>query len=351
MLALAFYKRLGHVADDHEAGVRELARRIGRSTGSVVRKLANFLAVETNRRKGLKHYASIDVSVYKEFEGRENDLNLEEERILEAYRVRHARIISVTERGRGRDAPRTMSQMTLRLLGSSEGYYRLTGDKKYLELISGEHLFFRFRGKLIGEAAFWRWDEDKPDTFHFRRARPFPNQVLARKYVRGRNPYPVVDRDTILQIRRDAEDLTGGTMAPIGTGEATSQAVHRRGQDRIRRAALIRYGNQCCLCQIDSAALLVAGHIRGWAEGEAARGEPENVVLMCSLHDDLFGKGFIGLDPHNYSVIYASRALSDLALREIRRITGRFRPPSHSPPARRYLRWHLRHVFRDTSKG
>ena len=345
MLALVLYRKLG-VADDHEPLVQDLALMMGRSAGSVVRKLANFLAVETGRRKGLEHYAATDALVYREFEGRKSDLAVEQERILGAYRSKGARLISATKIGWGSNPPQNTSEMTDRLLSAARGHYELTGHIQHPELTEGQPLLFRFEGKLIGEAVFSGWDTTKANTIIFRLARPFPNQVLARNYLRGRNPYPTIERETYFQIRRDSKDLTGGTTAPIETGEAESRTVHRRGQDKVRRDALIRYGNQCCLCQIDSPALLVAGHIRGWARGEKSRGEPENVLLLCSLHDDLFGKGLMGLDPRTHSVIFASNILSATTLKQIRQVTRRFRAPSSNRPARKHLDWHIKHIFR-----
>lgn len=131
----------------------------------------------------------------------------------------------------------------------------------------------------------------------------------------------------------------------IETGEKESVTTHRIGQGRIRQAALERYGNQCCLCRIDNPSLLVAGHIKGWAKGEKARSNPKNVVLMCALHDSLFGKGFITLAPSNYKVRTATGALSKKAGNQVKHMTQKFRLPTTDPPGKEYLVWHGKNVF------
>lgn len=86
ILALSIFVKRG-MTDDKDSAVIELSQMIGRSVGSVVRKLANFLAVETNRRHGLKHFAAMDQTVYQEFRSRAAELEMEAERLRATYRV------------------------------------------------------------------------------------------------------------------------------------------------------------------------------------------------------------------------------------------------------------------------
>jgi predicted restriction endonuclease len=131
----------------------------------------------------------------------------------------------------------------------------------------------------------------------------------------------------------------------VETGEKEAVTKHRIGQGSIRQAALKRYGNQCCLCKIDDPSLLVAGHIKGWAMGKMAQGDPKNVVLMCALHDSLFGKGFITLDPSSYRVRISSGKLSDQAREQIKKVTLAFRSPATDLPHKKYLVWHRNNLF------
>ena len=114
----------------------------------------------------------------------------------------------------------------------------------------------------------------------------------------------------------------------------------------MRKSALARYQNCCCLCGVNDPRLLVAGHIKGWAKGEKERGQPENVILMCLLHDGLFGKGLMSLKPGTYGHEFAEKALPIQTLKFARKITGDFREPLSAPPSDELLRWHMKHVVR-----
>ena len=130
----------------------------------------------------------------------------------------------------------------------------------------------------------------------------------------------------------------------IRTGETKHETTRRIGQGDIRTSALERYNNRCSLCGIDEPSLLIAGHIRGWAKSEKKRGERENVILMCALHDSLFGKGYMCLDydksTDSYTVEFAERAVSQEALRQIIRATNLFRKPNSHCPSPEHLGWH-----------
>jgi len=164
------------------------------------------------------------------------------------------------------------------------------------------------------------------------------------KLIRAHNPKKRKRIAKLLDVSRKmrrARETSSASGPYIETGEKESLSTHRIGQGRIRQAALERYGNRCCLCRIDHPSLLVAGHIRGWARGKAARSNPKNVILMCALHDSLFGKGFMTLLPSRYTV-EISRLLSQDARRQIESVTLKFRPPKGDPPGKQYLDWHRR---------
>lgn len=133
----------------------------------------------------------------------------------------------------------------------------------------------------------------------------------------------------------------------IKTGERQSRTAHRIGQGKIRDSALQRYSEQCALCSIDLPSLLVAGHIQGWADNEQARSQEENVILMCSLHDSLFGRGFFRITPGTYRLVYSPQ-LSHFkdAFSQIKKITShQLRIPTRGHPAKEYLEWHTKSIF------
>src|SRR2546425_4741520 len=80
-LALALYKATGSSHDEQDPEIQELARLIGRTPGSVIFKLGNLKAVETEKRAGFSHTAPMDRQVWREFQGRDEELYQEAEKI------------------------------------------------------------------------------------------------------------------------------------------------------------------------------------------------------------------------------------------------------------------------------
>ncbi|MCL4340612.1 MAG: HNH endonuclease [Candidatus Thermoplasmatota archaeon] len=75
-----------------------------------------------------------------------------------------------------------------------------------------------------------------------------------------------------------------------------TEAKRRIGQERVRAMALINYSNRCCICGLDYPPLLRASHIVPWSARADIRGDPANVLCLCSLHDSLFDTGLISVD-------------------------------------------------------
>ena len=258
----------------------------------------------------------------------------------------NVRLISVTRKGWGEELRMSLSALTNELVpknGKSQSY-RFTG-KKRPDLQAKNTLVFRFEGKLLGEGSFVRWKKGDDKCMIYRPSRQYRERVLGSDFFTvGPNPYPVLDNATIRAIRKSALRTSIGPYPK--TGEKESITNHRIGQSLVREAALDRYGTRCCLCRIDDPSLLVAGHIQGWARGNKSRSNPANVVLMCALHDSLFGRGFITLDPRTYA-LRVSEKLSQGASRQILRCTSKFRRPSSGRPAKEFLRWHRKYIFEE----
>ena len=165
----------------------------------------------------------------------------------------------------------------------------------------------------------------------------------SRFFSAGANAYYEPTPAQLKKIRGGVEEKSSDPYPK--TGEKISATTHRIGQGAVRKSALARYQSRCCLCAIDDPRLLVAGHIKGWAKGEKERGQPENVVLMCALHDGLFGKGLMTLAPDTFDPTFAEKELPSKTHNLVRKITGAFRDPTNAPPAGEFLRWHKKHVF------
>jgi hypothetical protein len=261
--------------------------------------------------------------------------------------MKRIRLISVTEKGWGEELPQndkeSLSYVADELLPEKgrECEYLFTG-KHHPNLMPGEILIFRYKGKLLGEGRFLTWRRKNQRRMLYEAIRQYRTRPVADLKV-GHNAYAFIEVPTLQKIRKAALKTDSGPY--LETGERESRTKHRIGQGAIRKSALERYGKRCCLCQIDEPRLLIAGHIRGWAKGKESRSDPRNVVLMCAFHDSLFGKGFISLSPRTYALRISQQKLSVAAYKQIKKFRSKFRKPASHPPARKYLTWHVRNIF------
>lgn len=131
--------------------------------------------------------------------------------------------------------------------------------------------------------------------------------------------------------------------------DSTSKTKRRLGHERVRSMALSNYGKRCCICGIDHPDLLRASHIIPWSTRTDTRGDPRNVLCLCTFHDSLFDSGLIGVRD-NFTLLlspelsdYPGTAVkvSDLAGRSIR-LPAR----KGAKPVPAYLEYHRTHVFR-----
>lgn len=87
-------------------------------------------------------------------------------------------------------------------------------------------------------------------------------------------------------------------------GESRKAIVNVRvNQGKFRGDLLERY-NRCCLCGMKNPELLIASHIKPWAESEPKeKVDVDNGFLMCPNHDKLFDKGYITFDDDGKIII------------------------------------------------
>jgi HNH endonuclease len=122
----------------------------------------------------------------------------------------------------------------------------------------------------------------------------------------------------------------------VATEEREGIASFRVGQSAIRKYTLEIYGHQCALCDLVSDDLLRASHIVPWSEDAENRGNPRNVICLCSSHDILFERGLVRVNP-SYNVEFKQPAemltKKSQMFRAIRNNTlGTIRLPSKDPP-------------------
>lgn len=77
-------------------------------------------------------------------------------------------------------------------------------------------------------------------------------------------------------------------------GEERNAIVKLRVNQSIFRDNLIKRYGKCCLCGVNCKELLLASHIKPWADSdEKEKLDVDNGLLLCPAHDRLFDKGFI----------------------------------------------------------
>ena len=78
------------------------------------------------------------------------------------------------------------------------------------------------------------------------------------------------------------------------TGEEKESVVKIRVNQDIYRDALLKRYHSCALCKVNNPQLLVASHIKPWADSTPdERLDEDNGFLFCPNHDKLFDRGFI----------------------------------------------------------
>lgn len=94
----------------------------------------------------------------------------------------------------------------------------------------------------------------------------------------------------------------------IPPGEYRNQIMKTRvGQYFFRVSVLNSYKNRCCITGLSNTKLLIASHIKPWADSDekTERTNPSNGLCLNSLHDRAFDNGLITLDK-SYHIIISS---------------------------------------------
>lgn len=91
----------------------------------------------------------------------------------------------------------------------------------------------------------------------------------------------------------------------------------RIGQSELRYKKLKEIG--CCeLCGIKTPELLIASHIKPWADSDKTeKVDTENILLLCAMHDALFDKGLISFDKNGKILISNKLSEEEQALLNI----------------------------------
>lgn len=106
----------------------------------------------------------------------------------------------------------------------------------------------------------------------------------------------------------------------IGSTTTVRETSVRLTQEKFRQRLLARQ-HSCLICGIANDALLIASHIKPWADSnDDERMDPANGLILCALHDRLFDRHFITFDAEGRLMI--SNALSEADARQSGLLAG-----------------------------
>lgn len=88
--------------------------------------------------------------------------------------------------------------------------------------------------------------------------------------------------------------------------DKTRAVKTRIGQGFFRSSVLSAYNNTCAITGLNISELLVASHIKPWAQDENNRLNPHNGICLNSIHDKAFDKGLITIDK-SYRVVISGK--------------------------------------------
>lgn len=89
--------------------------------------------------------------------------------------------------------------------------------------------------------------------------------------------------------------------------DIASEKKRRKGQDYFRHMILANYGGRCALTGIDIPQVLLASHIKPWADSTSLQKlSPENGICLSALYDKAFDKGLITISPDDFTISLSS---------------------------------------------
>ena len=125
-------------------------------------------------------------------------------------------------------------------------------------------------------------------------------------------------------------------------GASKKAIINVRVNQGIFRDFLLERYNRCCLCDVENHTLLIASHIKPWAESEPKEKlDVDNVFLMCPNHDRIFDKGYITFDDDGKIIISDKLTEND---RVFLNVNSRMHIEL-TESNKKYLKFHRENVF------
>lgn len=188
--------------------------------------------------------------------------------------------------------------------GYASDYYRvdLVDFEKFENPINLTALFAH-RGAELTDY-FFKWKKVKR-----KKGKPNLFYVYQKRRLQCQNGAYLSDLDAdLFDILFDSNFLPSLGGAPsqtlsVKTSEQIRNIKARVGQEEFSDRVKTHYGNRCCFpsCDIRDARFLIGSHIARWSDNAGMRGNIQNGLCFCVLHDKAFEVGLFTLD-HEFRV-------------------------------------------------
>lgn len=130
--------------------------------------------------------------------------------------------------------------------------------------------------------------------------------------------------------------------------DRTALAKVRVGQEFFRRSVMANFGGKCCLTGISCPDLLRASHIIPWSHNQEQRLNPKNGLLLNSILDAAFDKGWITLD-ENHRAVVSSKLRKDMPQKiffnYFQEIHRKQISPERFFPEKDFIKYHYEKIF------
>lgn len=121
----------------------------------------------------------------------------------------------------------------------------------------------------------------------------------------------------------------------------------RQKQSLFRRKVLQNFSGKCCITGISEQCLLVASHIKPWADHVECRLDVRNGLLLSVTYDKLFDRGLITFaDDLSVIVVDWVDELSAPLRNLLHEISGRIASKPATNPRQDYLAFHRARIFK-----
>lgn len=169
-----------------------------------------------------------------------------------------------------------------------------------------------------------------------------PNYTL-NEIIEGIEDLDLNDFEKFLKDANDSELNIPITLYTEKDGTDVFYRIRVRiGQAKWRKHLMENYNFKCALCDISESSLLIASHIKSWADSNRQeKVSNENGIILCALHDRMFDKGLISLSD-DYTVLYSKKI--NFEYQGLSRKL-RFKKPKCNPPNLDLLKYHRKNVF------